>query len=1020
VSSLVGRTLSHYEIVEEISRGGMGVVYRARDSRLHRDVALKVLPPELISDPARRERFAQEARAASALEHPHIAVIHAIDEVDGISFIAMELVRGDKLSDVLARGPLTPPRALELATEIAEGLARAHDKGVVHRDLKPANVMLTEDGHAKIIDFGLAKLIDALSGDADGQTVLKNETDPGMVLGTASYMSPEQARGAKVDHRSDVFSFGVLLHEMLTGRPPFRGNTGIDTMHAILHDPAPPLPPLGGTVTDDVQRILDKCLAKDPAERYQGMRDVVVDLRATRRRLDSAPHGSAVAAAAKAVTTRDGFMRAQQWAYGGVALVVLALASFGFLRARWTGASTTSATAPTPNAKPSVAVLYFENNTGNPQLDWLRTGLTDMLVTDLSQSPDVEVLGTDRLVQILGDMKRQDDRQISFDTVQEIAKRAHVSTVVLGSYVKAGDTLRINIKMQEPSTGRIVTSERVEANGDTNLFPTVDDLTKRIKAKFMVSGSIDPTKGLITSPIVVSTTTGNTVDRDLKDVTTSSIEAYRYYAEGINLHERQRDREAIPLLEKAIEIDPNFAMALTKLSVVHNNLLHSALARDYAKRAFEHVDRLTTRERYYVEGNYYWLDGAALDKAIQAFSKAIELYPDHASARNNLALLYFQIERYDEAIRHFELLTQRGMTFTGTYGLLEAAYMSVGQSDKAYAVAREYVDRNADNAQGYLQFGGILARGGRFDEALAAFDKAQALDPANPVPKMARRAVYVVREQWADVDTLERALQQNPDVSVRVNAWTAHGTTELLRGHASNALQAFESAAREAGPRGGNIGAVAHGNIATLLLERGDTSAALAEAERSYEMVIGTATGLQQGGVSQVLIGVAQAKLSRESDLQQTIARLQEQASRNAALGAVKRAVHLLNGRIALERHDVNRAIQDLRTAESMLPPVPPGVGATNIWFALGSAYVAAGNDAEAASRFQRIVDSGIIRVPTPIDYVRSLYYLGQISERKGDRAKAGEYYRKFLQYWGDGDLDRERVAEARKKLGTT
>src|SRR5262249_35856318 len=196
----------------------MGVVYRAGDVRLNRDVALKVLPADLVADPARRARFVQEAQAASALEHPHIAVIHEIDEADGVSFIAMELVRGEKLSDLTARGPLAPGRALDLAIEIAEGLARAHDRGIVHRDLKPANVMLTEEGHGKIIDFGLAKLVDPLSGESDGVTVLKSETDPGVVLGTVSYMSPEQARGGKVDHRSDVFSFGVLLHEMLTGR----------------------------------------------------------------------------------------------------------------------------------------------------------------------------------------------------------------------------------------------------------------------------------------------------------------------------------------------------------------------------------------------------------------------------------------------------------------------------------------------------------------------------------------------------------------------------------------------------------------------------------------------------------------------------------------------------------------------------------------------------------------------------------------------------------------------------------
>ncbi|MBI1876206.1 MAG: protein kinase [Acidobacteria bacterium] len=552
MSSLAGRTLSHYQILDEISRGGMGVVYRAVDTRLNREVALKVLPPELLSDADRRQRFLQEAQAASAIEHPNIAVIHEIDEVDGISFIAMELIRGDKLDDILARGALPPTRALELATEIAEGLARAHEKGIVHRDLKPANVMVTADGHAKIIDFGLAKLVEPLGGDLSGETHLEGRTDPGVVLGTVAYMSPEQARAAKVDHRSDIFSFGIVVYEMLAGRPPFRAASGLDTLHAMLNAEPPPVGPLGPQVsaeaTADIQRLLDKCLAKDTASRYQGMRDLVVDLRAARRRLESGAVAGVVSksgagarpAARVPLTSRVSL----GWMIGAALIVVTVIVAAALLlRTR------RSEVALAPGEKPSVAVLYFENNTGNPSLDWLRTGLTDMVVTDLSQSPDVEVLGTDRLYQILNEMRRADDKVVSFDTVQELAKRAGVKTVLLGSYVKAGDTIRINIKLQEATSGRIITAERVEAAGEANLFPTVDDLTRRIKAKFL-PGSVNPAKGLLTTPVTVSTSAPG-VDRDLRDVTTSSIEAYRYYAEGINLHERFREQEAVPLLEKA-------------------------------------------------------------------------------------------------------------------------------------------------------------------------------------------------------------------------------------------------------------------------------------------------------------------------------------------------------------------------------------------------------------------------------------------------------------------------------------
>jgi eukaryotic-like serine/threonine-protein kinase len=1013
--SLVGRTLSHYEIVEEISRGGMGVVYRARDTRLNRDVALKVLPPALVSDPARRERFVQEARAASALEHPHIGVIHAIDEVDGVSFIAMELIRGEKLSDVLARGPLTPPRALELAVEIAEGLARAHDKGVVHRDLKPANVMLTEDGHAKIIDFGLAKLVDALSGDSGGQTVLKAETDPGMVLGTVTYMSPEQARGAKVDSRSDVFSFGIVLHEMLTGRPPFRGHTGIDTMHAILHDPVPALPALGGTVTGDLQRVLDKCLAKDPDERYQGMRDVVVDLRAARRRLDSAAHATAAGAVERTMGSPQGLMRARTWLYAAAAVIVLALAGFGALRGRWTGAPS-AAPVVSSNEKPSVAVLYFENNTGNPQLDWLRTGLTDMLVTDLSQSPDLEVLPTDRLVQILGDLKHQDDRTISFDTVQQIARRAGVKTVALGSYVKAGDTIRINLKLQDPFSGKLVTSERVEAAGESNLFPTVDDLTKRIKAKF--ASNIDPTQPLLRAPTTITTTTGTSIDRDLKDVTTASIEAYRYYAEGISLHERFREQAAIAPLEKAVEIDPNFAMAMTKLAVVHSNLGHANLREEYAKRALDHADRLTLRERYYVEAYSYATHSETVGRAIEAYNKALELYPDHASSRNNVGLIYFLLERFDDAIREFEELRRRHNPFTGTHGNLSAAYAGKGEIDKAVEVMREFVSDNPENAAGYNFLGFALSIGNRFDEARAAFRQTTALAPGDLTSENGRRAIDVLQEKWSDAEAADQHLARSDDPAFRIYSGVNLAIDALYHGRLEAALKRLEQTAAGDGARGSNLSASARNFLAAALLNTSQPAPALAAAERAL------ADARNQGAEWQslFLIGRAQARLGRQQDAARTADDL---ARRAAALPSdrEKRRVRTLTGVMALDRGDARAAIGELVEAEKTL--TANAVGGANmqqsqhvqIWFALGSAQLLAGNPAEAERRFQKIVESGRTRLNYPIEFVRSLYYLGQINERRGDRAKAGEYYRRFVQYWGDGDIDRDRVADARSKI---
>jgi len=287
---MIGKTLSHYKVLEEIGRGGIGVVYRALDTSLGREVALKILGPAAGRDPEQERRLEQEARAAASLAHPAVSVVYEIDEVEGTTFIAMELVRGRPLAALLGGEPLPPGRALDLAIEVAEGLVEAHARGVVHRDLKPKNVMLTESGHAKIIDFGLAKLVrprPAFESGAD--TPPWGDTDPGRILGTAAYMSPEQVRGGEVDARSDLFAFGALLYEMLSGEPAFRRETGVETLHAVLKEPAPRLREVGlGAAGPVLQRVLDRCLAKAPDDRYESAALLLGDLREARRRLEGA------------------------------------------------------------------------------------------------------------------------------------------------------------------------------------------------------------------------------------------------------------------------------------------------------------------------------------------------------------------------------------------------------------------------------------------------------------------------------------------------------------------------------------------------------------------------------------------------------------------------------------------------------------------------------------------------------------------------------------------------------------
>ncbi|HEV8253115.1 MAG TPA: serine/threonine-protein kinase, partial [Vicinamibacteria bacterium] len=454
-SGLAGRTLGHYEVHEEISRGGMGIVYRATDAKLGREVALKVLPPELVADPDRRRRFVQEAQAASALTHPHIAVIHEIGEDEGTTFIAMELIHGERLSELIAQRRLSLARTLELAVEMAEALARAHDKGIVHRDLKPANVMVTEDGHAKIIDFGLAKLLEPPSAvDTDAETAVREKTTSGMVLGTDAYMSPEQARGGRVDHRSDVFSFGVVLYEMFSGRRPFQGPSRVETLHAILKDPPPPLEiadPRG-----DLQRIVEKCLEKDPDDRYQGMRELVVDLRAARRRLEASAAGAiasrtpatpmpplpessigsppAVSRRAEKLARRAGTQAARRPRLTGWQIVAIVGMAFIYLLSKRDRERDGAGERVGMPKIESLAVLPLANLSNDPEQEYFADGMTEALITDLAQIRALRVISRTSAMQYKGTGKKP---------LPQIARELNVDGIVEGTVQRSGDRVKV-------------------------------------------------------------------------------------------------------------------------------------------------------------------------------------------------------------------------------------------------------------------------------------------------------------------------------------------------------------------------------------------------------------------------------------------------------------------------------------------------------------------------------------------------------------------------------------------------
>jgi serine/threonine protein kinase/tetratricopeptide (TPR) repeat protein len=998
---MVGRRLSHYEIVDEISRGGMGIVYRAVDVNLGREVAIKVLPDDLLGDPDRRARLLHEARSASSLEHPHIAVIHEVGDAGDVTFVAMELIRGEKLSDLIAGGPIAHPRALTLAAEIAEGLARAHEKGIVHRDLKPANVMVTHDGHAKIIDFGLAKVLEPV-GDGSTMTLNVPRTREGTVVGTAAYMSPEQARGGRVDHRTDIFALGVTLYEMVTGRPAFSGRSTLDTLQAVLTQQVPPLAALAGGAPDalaELQRIIAKCTAKEPDDRYQGMKDLVVDLRAARRRFESSEDLSAshapVVRQRPPLTARLAIPFALVFVVAGVAL---------FLWSR-----REPELASPPSDRPAVAVMYFENNTGDSSLDWMRTGLTDMLVTNLSQSTDFEVLGTDRLVQILQDLRRLDDRVLAADVVEEIADRARVENVLVGSYVRAGGTIRISARIQDARSGRIVTAENVEGEGESALFRLVDELTRRFAASM---------RTLRTGPSSLLPKPGegeSGLDRGLSQITTSSIEAYRYYAEGLAFHERNLSAQAVPLLQKATEIDSDFAMAYAKLAVVNNNLGRMIERDQYARQALARVDRLTTRERYYIEGFYYSLRSETTARGIESYKRGLQLHPEHQASRHNLALIYQLLERYEEGIVESEELLRRGTSNATTYENLVDMLMNVNNAERARRVAEQLVQQRPDNVVAHRTVGTVAMLEGRLDDARHAFDKSSQLDPFSFASRLGSFMVALLQQRWEDARSLRDEMVQSRNPFVRFLAMVTGAQLEVARGRERAAREMWTRALQTEGlaplPR-----AFGRNRFAEWLLQAGHAPEALAQAELSLK----DAEGLDAEFETLELLAAAQAAAGRVGDADQTIARLGTRAT-IVPSNRESRRIHRARAAAARRRGDVKTALTELNAAVALLPPVGPPLGPPpehmSYWLAAAQANAQAGDHDEAIRLLERM-QTRHYRAHDMDAWVRSLYLLGQLYEQRGDQDRARQHYARFVTLWGDGEMERAWVADARRKLG--
>jgi tetratricopeptide (TPR) repeat protein len=987
--------LKHYRIDSRLGEGGMGVVYRATDTRLGRTVALKVLPEDLAADQEHARRFEREARAASSVTHPGIATLYDFDQEGATTFLTMEYVEGRTLRNLLGSGPLPQPQLLDCAVQVAEALAIAHSKGIVHRDLKPENVMASDSGYYKILDFGLARLTpgqmdeDSSSGQTQMDTVSREVTKAGKIVGTITYMSPEQVQGQPTDPRSDIFSFGSLLYELALGEAPFRRRNGIATFHAIVHEEAEAPGLRRAELPPEFDRIVTKCLAKSPAARYQSAADLVVDLRALRQDSESggrsAPRLSGYDRTAPPTRRRWPAMAAVGLALAAVLLGALALGDRGV--SLW---GTGEAAAPVPEGdfipagRNRIAVAYFANNSGDPEADWLSRGLPDMLTTDLSRSPGLEVISTQRLYDLLSREGEAGEGALDRSTATELARRAGAGIVLSGSIFKPGDEYRIDVQAYDTATGQVVTAASVTGQ---DVFQMVDWLTNDIRRGLQYAAD---------------------EGTDLRTMLTASQEAYRHYTEGTRLYQDYRFAEATAAYRRSLEADPGFAAAQLRLGM--NLYLQGERAEGLPliAEAAAQAERLPRKQRLLAEAfSAFWVE-QDFRKGDERLQELVDRYPEDKEGFfwRAQALAGLAGDR-EGAVRMLRRVMDLDPGYTLAVTALGGHLLALDRAAESRQVLEDFLEAHPDAFGPRLLLVDVLHAEGQSQAAVAELDRIIAARPEEREPRIYKPYLLLTTFDYDGAADGFRELASSEDPLLVTAGHEGLAQVALYRGRFREAVgdydRALASAAAMDDPRR-EAGLLSE--KAAVLSDCGEYEAAI----RSYERAArANPEGMGILGLTHVYVEMGDFDRAGET-WEKTESEIHDRVT--PELLAHFRAAHEAD--LAFHRGRFAEAEKAYRQARRL-----SGLPSSYSHY-VGRTLQSQDRHEEAIEEFRRAVGPAT-REKSPLRFVKTYFFLAQSLEAVERPDEALQAYRTFLSFWGQSEdrLHEDLVGQARARVAS-